>query len=70
MRAPADLAALPRALTVKQTAELANANPATLYDAIAAGTLPWPVLRIGRAIRIPKSAVLASLGLATPDQEP
>jgi len=59
---PATIAELPLALKVKQLAELTGFSPDALYESIAAGTLPWPVLRVGRAIRIPRSAVLASLG--------
>jgi len=54
---------LPAALTVKQAAALANVSTDALYEAIAAGTCPWRPLRIGRAIRLPRAAVLASLGL-------
>jgi excisionase family DNA binding protein len=66
MRAP-DLDALPLALTVKQAARLAEVDPSTLYDAIARDDCPWPVLRLGRAIRIPRAAVLESLGLGEPE---
>jgi excisionase family DNA binding protein len=52
---------------VKQAASLANVNAETLYDAIARGESPWPVLRLGRAIRIPRAAVLLSLGLGGPE---
>ena len=56
---------LPLALTVKQVSELANVSTDALYESIANGTCPWQVLRIGRrAIRIPRAAVLASLGLS------
>ncbi len=69
-RAPApDVDTLPAALTVAQVAALANVSTDALYEAIQAGTCPWPVLRVGRAIRIPRAAVLASLSL-TPPGEP
>jgi len=58
-----ELEDLPAALTVKQAAALANVSTDALYEAIAAGTCPWPVLRIGRTIRLPRAAVLASLAL-------
>ena len=55
---------LPLALKVKQVAQLTNMSTDALYESIAAGTCPWPVLRVGRVIRIPRSAVLAFLGYA------
>jgi len=58
-----DLAELPPALTVAQVAPLLNVNTSTLYDAIAAGEAPFPVLKLGRAIRIPRAAVLRALAL-------
>ena len=54
---------LPLALSVKTAAALADVSTDALYESIAAGTCPWPVLRVGRAIRIPRAAVLASLGI-------
>ncbi len=59
-----DLDALPLALPVKTVAALTNMSPDALYEAIQAGRCPWPVLRVGRVIRIPRAAVLESLGLA------
>jgi excisionase family DNA binding protein len=58
-----DLDALPLALPVKTVAALTNMSTDALYECIAAGTCPWPVLRVGRVIRIPRAAVLESLGL-------
>ena len=66
MKAPAEglrLEDLPLALSVKTAAALADVSTDALYESIAAGTCPWPVLRVGRAIRIPRAAVLASLGI-------
>lgn len=54
---------LPLALTVKTTAALTNMSTDAVYESIAAGTCPWPVLRVGRVIRLPRSAVLASIGI-------
>lgn len=63
---PLDLDALPLALSVKTTAQLTDTSTDAIYDSIAAGLCPWPVLRIGRVIRIPRAAVLASIGVADP----
>jgi len=65
-----DLDALPLALPVKTVAKLTNMSTDALYESIAAGTCPWPVLRVGRVIRIPRAAVLESLGLAPAPAEP
>lgn len=59
----------PLALTVAQAADLAGVSRDALYEAIARGESPWPVLRIGRCIRLPRSAVLASLGVEPGDGE-
>jgi len=58
---------LPAALSVKDFAALMNTSVDAAYEAIAAGRFPFPVLRIGRVIRIPRAAVLESLGLAGAD---
>jgi len=63
---PIDLDDLPLALSVKTVAALWSMSTDALYESIAAGTCPWPVLRVGRVIRIPRAAVLASLGIADP----
>ena len=66
MSAPAealDLDALPLALSVKTTAQLTDMSVDAIYEAIAEDRCPWPVLRVGRVIRIPRAAVLASLGI-------
>lgn len=67
-----DLPPAPHPFTVKQTAWLTGMNSDTIYEAIAADRCPWPVLRVGRVIRIPRSAVLASIGESDrePDCEP
>jgi excisionase family DNA binding protein len=57
------LADLPLALDVKTTARLTGVSPDAIYEAVSAGTCPWPAFRVGRTIRIPREAVLASLGL-------
>ena len=58
---------LPAALTVKQTARLWNCSAAAIYDSIQRGDCPVPVLRIGRVIRLPRSAVLEAIGYAPAD---
>ena len=62
MTAPEALSDMPLTLRVKQVTALTGFSPDAIYESIAAGTLPWPVLRVGRAIRIPRAAVLESLG--------
>ena len=62
-----DLDALPLALSVKQVSGLTGWSTDAIYEAIAAGACPWPVLRMGRrSIRIPRAPVLESLGLTAP----
>jgi len=63
---PQSIADLPLALSVKTVAALGDFSTDALYESIAAGKCPWPVLRVGRVIRIPRAAVLASLGIADP----
>ena len=58
-----DLEDLPPVLPVKVAAQIVHVSADTLYEAIRTGACPWPVLRIGRTIRIPTAAVLASLGV-------
>jgi len=57
------LQALPLALRVKTVAVLTDMSVDAIYESIAEDRCPWPVLRVGRVIRIPRSAVLASLGV-------
>ena len=62
---------LPLAVTVKQTARLWNCSADAIYESIARGDCPVPVLRIGRVIRLSRASVLGAIGLAEPslDQE-
>ena len=46
-----------RYLTVKQAAELLCVDIKTIYRAVAAGELP--ARRIGRVLRVPRSAVVS-----------
>lgn len=48
-------------LTVQQTAEILGLNHKTVREAIENGSLT--VIRLGRTIRIPTSAVRAMLGI-------
>lgn len=64
---PLDLSTLPRALDVKTTARLWNCSPDALYDMIARGECPVPVLRIGKLIRLPRAAVLTVIGCSEAD---
>jgi hypothetical protein len=63
---PLTVGDLPPALTVAQTARLWSCSPDVIYEAIARDECPVPVLRIGRLIRLPRSAVLAAVGLSEP----
>lgn len=65
MSRPPEPEDLPLALTVKQTAQLWNCSTDALYEAIARDECPVQVLRIGRSIRLPRSAVLAAVGYRT-----
>lgn len=66
----ADLPPEPLPLTVRQTARLWNCSPDVIYESIQRGDLPVPVLRIGRAIRLPRAAVFAAIGATEGEQEP
>ena len=50
-------AALPDVLTVDEAAAILRVNRKTLYEAVRLGTVPG-VVRIGRNIRISRSALL------------
>jgi len=67
---PSEVDDLPLALSVKTVARLADVSTDSVYEAIAAGTCPWPVLRVGRTIRIPRASVLASLRLDVGTEQP
>ena len=66
---PLSVDELPAALTVKQVAWLWNCSVDAIYEAIARGDCPVPVLRIGRVIRLPRAAVLGAIGLAEPSPD-
>jgi len=53
-----------RTLTPAETALFVGCSLDVLYETIAAGRAPWPVLRLGRKILIPTAPLLDSLGLA------
>lgn len=53
----------PPTLDVHQVAGLLGCSPDALYAAIRSGEAPVPVLRVGRAIRIPTRPFLGLLGL-------
>ena len=52
----------PGTISVGQTAHVVGTSPDAVYESIAAGTFPFPTLRIGRCIRIPTAPLLAALG--------
>lgn len=58
-----DLADLGPTMSTQQVAKLYGVTPDTLYASVRNGTPPVPVIRIGRAVRWPTAAVLASIGL-------
>jgi excisionase family DNA binding protein len=53
---PAAIATKPL-LSIEETAMLLGESRATLYRAVNAGTLPLPVWRIGKRLRVPRRAV-------------
>jgi hypothetical protein len=36
------------------------------YEAVKAGTLPVPVVRVGRRLVVTRSSIVAALGISTP----
>mgnify|MGYP000949307187 CR=1 FL=1 len=57
MTAPAATPASPL-LTIPQLAEMLGCAHSTLYAQVRAGTLPYPVVRLGAEVRVPRDAVL------------
>ena len=49
------------ALTVNELAEMLGETPKSIYKRAQNGTLPFPVLRLGRSIRFSRRAVEAWL---------
>jgi excisionase family DNA binding protein len=47
----------PATYSVEEVAALHHVSKLTLYRAIQRGDVPFPVIRIGRCIRIPREAV-------------
>ena len=62
----ADIPGLPPVLDLKTAARLLGIGSTTAYQMAQAGTLPVPVLRHGRSIRIPTAPLLRLLGLTVP----
>jgi hypothetical protein len=61
---PPDLADLPRILTRRQVADLAQITPTTVTAWAAAGRLPRPLpCSSSRCLRFDRDAVLAHLGI-------
>jgi excisionase family DNA binding protein len=56
---------LPAVLSVGTAAEILGIGRSKAYEAVATGTWPTRVIRIGRCIRIPTADVLALVGLGT-----
>lgn len=44
-------------LSISEAADLLGIHPSTAYRAIAAGTFPVPVVRIGDVLKVPRAAV-------------
>ena len=55
-------------LSVEEAAVLLGETRSTLYRALKAGTLPFPVFRIGSRIRIPRRAVERLIDGLEPEQ--
>lgn len=48
-------------LTLSQAAEMAGVNRNTLTRAMRAGTIPVPILKIGKSVRVPRQKFTAWL---------
>ena len=59
MRPPAPVDDGPLAVTVEQVAEALSLSTDTVYELTRAGTLPS--IRVGRAVRVPRAALLEFL---------
>jgi excisionase family DNA binding protein len=64
----AEVAALPTALDVETAARLLGVGRTCAYELVRTGRWPTPVLRVGRAVRIPTAPLLATLGLQPPHE--
>jgi hypothetical protein len=66
---PPDLADLPRILTRRQVADLAQITPTTVSAWAAAGRLPRPLPCSSiRCLRFDRDLVLSALGIGGPDR--
>jgi excisionase family DNA binding protein len=61
-----NLAELPPALTVDQTAEVLSIGRGSAYEAVRRGEIPS--VRLGRTIRVPRRALLELLGESDPSE--
>jgi hypothetical protein len=58
-------------VSVRELASLLGCSTDALYESIAAGGCPWPVLRIGRRIVLPAAPIVRDLlGGAAHDEAP
>lgn len=62
----AETAALPATLTLPQAARLLGIGRTHAYTLAARGQFPVPVMRLGRAVRVPTAPLLALLGVPAP----
>jgi excisionase family DNA binding protein len=54
----------PQTVSVAEAAEVLGVHPQTLYREIANGSAPFPVIRLGDRILIPKAAIERLVGAA------
>ena len=54
---------------VSVAAEAAGVSAWAMYQAIKAGESPFPIIRVGRAIRVPSASLRQILGLSSPSGE-
>jgi hypothetical protein len=59
----ADASGLPTVLNVTLAATILDIGRSKAYEAVATGTWPTRVIRIGRCIRIPTTEVLRLIGV-------
>ena len=59
----------PDVITVRQLAAILRTSTAAVYEGIHSRTLPFPIVRIGRSIRIPVKPMLVALGYEVEDAD-
>lgn len=61
-----ELMALPVAVDVPTAGRVLGLSRNTAYRQVREGTFPLPVIRAGGRIRVPRAAILATLGVTDP----